>query len=375
MIVKNEANVIRRCLDSVRPIIDHWVIVDTGSTDGTQDVIRAAMADVPGMLVERPWVDFAFNRNEALQLARPRADYSLIIDADDLLIIPDNFVFPKLDEAGYLFTIIAKDNEYSRIQLVNNEIDWRYRGVVHEFLDCPGHLKTPKLQLSMRCGDDGARQRDQTTELHDLAVLEKALSAETDPFMISRYVFYLARSYRDTVQHFKALEFFLRRGELGFGEEEVYLSLLEAVTLMEKLGAPDEPIINMYDRIIPICPDRAEARFAASRFCRTRKNFEAGYRYAESGLDLKLPDQGISINAWIYRYGLREELAANAFNLKYYRFCLMNCLIILEQPEMPPYDRARCRALAHEALAKLVDPVWGYQQVPYKSEFVPDWQN
>ncbi|MCJ2050481.1 glycosyltransferase, partial [Methylobacterium sp. J-070] len=51
MIVKNEAHVIRRCLESVRPIIDHWVIVDTGSTDGTEEVIRAALADVPGTLV------------------------------------------------------------------------------------------------------------------------------------------------------------------------------------------------------------------------------------------------------------------------------------------------------------------------------------
>ena len=36
MIVKNEAHVIRRCLDSVRPHITHWVIVDTGSTDRTR---------------------------------------------------------------------------------------------------------------------------------------------------------------------------------------------------------------------------------------------------------------------------------------------------------------------------------------------------
>ena len=54
MIVKNEAPVIARCLASVRPFIDYWVIVDTGSTDCTQDAIRTAMADLPGELHERP---------------------------------------------------------------------------------------------------------------------------------------------------------------------------------------------------------------------------------------------------------------------------------------------------------------------------------
>jgi len=59
MIVKNEAPVIRRCLASVHPILSHWLIVDTGSTDGTQAIVREAMAGLPGELVERPWVDFA----------------------------------------------------------------------------------------------------------------------------------------------------------------------------------------------------------------------------------------------------------------------------------------------------------------------------
>ena len=65
MIVKNEAHVIRRCLDSVRPLIDTWVIVDTGSTDGTQDLIREIFADLPGELHERPWHDFGYNRSES----------------------------------------------------------------------------------------------------------------------------------------------------------------------------------------------------------------------------------------------------------------------------------------------------------------------
>ena len=54
MIVKNESHVIRRCLDSVRPFIDSWVIVDTGSTDGTEDIIREHLKDIPGQLHERP---------------------------------------------------------------------------------------------------------------------------------------------------------------------------------------------------------------------------------------------------------------------------------------------------------------------------------
>ena len=53
MIVKNEAPVIRRCLASVCPLIDSWVIIDTGSNDGTQEIIREYLRDIPGELHER----------------------------------------------------------------------------------------------------------------------------------------------------------------------------------------------------------------------------------------------------------------------------------------------------------------------------------
>src|ERR1700690_3071737 len=101
MIVKNEAPVIRRCLDSVRPLIGYWVIVDTGSTDGTQDIIREHLRNLPGELHERPWRDFAHNRSEALALAHGKSDYTLIIDADDTLVIPSNGALPALTADSY----------------------------------------------------------------------------------------------------------------------------------------------------------------------------------------------------------------------------------------------------------------------------------
>ena len=75
MIIKDEAPVIRRCLESVKPFIDRWVIVDTGSTDNTRELVREIMAGLPGELHERPWKNFGHNRNEALSLAARSGDY------------------------------------------------------------------------------------------------------------------------------------------------------------------------------------------------------------------------------------------------------------------------------------------------------------
>jgi glycosyltransferase involved in cell wall biosynthesis len=136
MIVKDEAHVIERCLDSVRPFVSRWTIVHTGSRDGTQEKIHELLADVPGELHERPWVDFAHNRSEALALAAPHSDFLLIIDADDVLEAASDFVMPRLTDDAYWLSIVEKNLRYDRVQLVRAPCNCRYEGVLHEYLTC-----------------------------------------------------------------------------------------------------------------------------------------------------------------------------------------------------------------------------------------------
>lgn len=80
MIVRNERARLPACLESVRGLADEIVVVDTGSTDGTADLARAAGARV----LEIPWPDdFSAARNAGLDLATGR--WILVLDADETL--------------------------------------------------------------------------------------------------------------------------------------------------------------------------------------------------------------------------------------------------------------------------------------------------
>ncbi len=341
MIVKNEAPVIRRCLESLRPFIDHWIIVDTGSTDGTQALVREHLKDLPGQLHERPWQDFAHNRSEALTLARAHGDYTLIIDADDTLDLPADFRRPTLRADAYTLDIHDAGTRYRRPQLVRNSLPWRYQGVLHEYLVCEGAQPAEHLDIVMRRNHDGARRRDPQTYRKDAAILEHALRNERDPFLATRYTFYLAQSYRDCGAKQAAIAAYLRRAELGGWNQEVYYSLYQAARLKLELGdAPDE-IIALCLRASDLVPSRAEALHCASQVCRNNGRNQLGYEIASRGLDLPPPGDGLFVEPWIYQYGLRDEYAVNAYWSGHFRDSLDAGLKLLAHPDCPADQRAR----------------------------------
>jgi glycosyltransferase involved in cell wall biosynthesis len=305
MIVKNESQSIRRCLESVRSIVDYWAIVDTGSTDGTQDIIRTYLADIPGELKECPWVDFSHNRNEALDLARPHCDYVFFIDADDVLELSTNFAMPILSATSYYVEIRQKELRYWRPHLLRSDLPWRFEGVLHEFLTCgvdknkqkafPENLNPQRLAKAIiHMTESGARRQvaEQERYARDAALLEKALKTETDLFLIARYTFYLGQSHRDAGNRPAALTAYLARASLGFWEQEVFISLYQAAVLKEELGYEPDEVIEAYRRAHTVDRCRAEALHGAARFCRVQGRFQEGYDFAKRALKMTAPRDG-----------------------------------------------------------------------------------
>ena len=353
MIVKDEAPVIRRCLESVLPLIDAWLIVDTGSSDDTREIVRAALASLPGALHERPWQDFAHNRTEALALARPCADYSLIIDADDQLIVPQSFPCLELTEDAYAVDIADSGVVYARTQFVSNRLTWRYEGVLHEYLVCEAARPAGHLPIVMRRNHDGARRRNPETYRNDAAVLERTLAEEPDPFKRARYTFYLAQSYRDCGEAVKAIDCYLARASMGFWNEEVYVSLLAAGRVMEMLGWPRPNTLAIYARATATCPGRIEAAHAAGRLCRLNDDFAAGYEATIGVLGCPMPRGGLFLEPWIYAYGLADEVAVNAYWSGHFHEATDASLRALESAELPPGERPRLLKNLRFALDRL----------------------
>jgi glycosyltransferase involved in cell wall biosynthesis len=336
MIVRDEAAVIRRCLDSVRLFIDAWVIVDTGSTDGTQDVIREYLRDLPGELFERPWVDFAHNRNEALEYARGRADYLLFIDADEVLVAADGFRMPELTLDAYDLESRVDGMSYLRRQLVRAATPWTWKGVLHEHLDCDvthTFAVLPGLHTEPHC--DGARSRDPNKYRRDALVLERALLDEPDD---PRYTYYLAQTYHCVGDFELALRWYRRRAAMTTGwTDEVWYSLYRIGTCLEQLKAPWPEVMAAYLAAYEHSPDRAGPLHRIGAVSLERGEHQAAYLFLKQALEIPCPGpHRIFVERNLYEYRIAIDFAHAAFRVKQYVQAVRICNQLLRSGNVPP---------------------------------------
>lgn len=328
MIVKNEADCIEECLLSAKPLIDYWVIVDTGSTDDTKERIKECLYDIPGELHSRPWVNFGHNRTEALELAKPKADYILFIDADEVFKTPRNFTFPPLTKDYY--TISLKESsgiEVLRPALINARLGWFWEGVVHETLRCP-NLKTWELLADIYTLYNvnlGARTKDPNKFLNDARLLETAPPT-------SRNLYYLAISYSHANLIPEAINAYQRRIDTQSNDPEETFHAIYNMGLLQ-ISTSDVAIATFF-KAHAYRPTRAEPLFQIAALYRQTNQYELAFQTISKALPIPFPPD-TCVDKAVYDYQIQVEYTYCAFFAGKYSEGIAATYKLLANPHVP----------------------------------------
>lgn len=261
-IVKNESHCILKMLESAAQISDAIVIADTGSTDGTQDLIRKFGEEkgIPTFVFDRPFDDFEKSRNFGMQKARdvvyelgwnPNDCWTWWCDADETIVVDSKFNKSQFNKDLFMINTYIGQMKYTRNTFARVSKPFRFYGPVHEFIVCDDknitsglaenvHVDVKMIGASWQ-GNIPAKYKSHAF------VLEKYIDENRqDP----RWIFYTAQSYHDSASipdNKEENEERLRRSIKYYRErvnrtdgypEEIYYSQYRIGTIMRVLEEP-----------------------------------------------------------------------------------------------------------------------------------------
>ncbi len=297
MIVRNEAHILGRCLESLRGVADEIVVGDTGSDDGSMQLAKNFGATI----LHLPWQDdFSAARNATLEQAS--GDWVLVADADDELLAEDAERIRPLtreDEFdGYLFRTISlvgdKESpaEVSSLQLrlFRRSTGARYVGRIHEQLPLsPARVQFIDIRFRHYgyFGDEVARKGKIA---RNIRILELALhEAADDPF----HLFNLATEHVRLGEWARAAALYERAlssvAETASWSPEAYKKLAISLIAMDRLDDADrwlaegEPLFPGFTDLLYLrgCVDHRMGRLgdALRRFSACREKGDASPIY------------------------------------------------------------------------------------------------
>ena len=334
MIVKDESAVIKRCLDSIKDIIDHWVIIDTGSTDNTKDLIKSLLKNIPGTLENKTWVNFGHNRTELIQLAKGKSDYLLLLDADMEVVLDPKFS-KNLDADGYSIRYNG-DLDYTQQLLVKGDLDWQYIGVTHEYIQS-SQCKIRKELKYLRITHYADGNSHQEKFKRDIKLLKQEVKNNPND---SRSVFYLAQTYRDINDYETAKNWYIKRTTMGGWNEELWYAMYQTGEMYKRLGEWNHAL-EWYFEAYSFRPNRAEPLYPIIAHYAAQKNYQLAYLFAKAAMKIPYPKDSLFVEKPIYNHLIKDQLAVCAYYTKNMNESKQLCEELLKMPELTNDNKKR----------------------------------
>lgn len=305
-IVKNEAWNFKKTLESAKPFIDAWHLLDTGSTDGTQDLIQETLRGVPGELIEAPFVDYSTSRNQVILSARRhRPGYQLLLSGTETLHGGEALRRAlHSHQPGYNIEIRREGLVYPLVRLFDPDAGWRFQGRTHEVLVGP-QVIAPRIEgchIHYGGGKDKRPGWERDLELLRLDLTENP----ADP----RSAFYLAQTLECLGRKAEALKAYGYRLSLGGWAEECYVAELRGGRLAQELGHDPAPYWRAASMRIP---DRAEALYELANLYHKREQFLEAYLLAKEASRKSLSVDRLFVEHDIYAWKVGDLVATHAY--------------------------------------------------------------
>ncbi len=338
-IMKDEAHVITRMLNSIKSIVDIVCLIDTGSTDNTIEVVKnwGQENNIETHVFERPFDNFENSRNYSIQMAREVTkdrgnDYwGFWLDADETIEILPTFNKNGINKDLYMFNTYINAMKYTRNECFKLDKPFRFYGPVHEFIVCDDKNITSGLMegINVRVQMDGGSWRGDIPEKYKshAITLERYIdSNRQDP----RWIFYTAQSYHDSAcikDNREENEERLRRSMKYYKErvsrvdgypEELFYSQYRVGTIMRVLEEPWHLTMNEFLKAYSMDPLRAEPIKAIIDYYLAVGEWHNAYlfsKFAKMNFHQKnpYPQRLLFVDETLYAWKILEVHSASCF--------------------------------------------------------------